>query len=807
MNNQKTIIFADPDYFPLLIRNKDKNSNVKLLPIREAISYLTFELNDQMIAALIKKDIEYTKAKQLILNIQLIGEKRINNAPQYLKDAYLIIKPFIKKHDFNHEQIFKNKRLYLFGASKDVEFVSLFKAYGYDVKHLSFNDVKINESFETTNKLLNFDNKMEQYMYVFADIRSKVEKDPSLVNSIQILVNDRYDAFYATLFSKLFNVDVYINLVESLYTQPIVIDALKKFNRSKVISSKEIKGNDDISKKLIQIIDTYDLEELSKTKPEKAYLNLLEICVQTSVSDDGIEDKGVVITDEFRFNNKQIYVLNFQDNAFYRFYKDTDAIKDIDKQNLNLNPSYIKTLIDKEKKFNYIKFNNVVHISRVKQHLDEHIYDSGLIDDLNLKQENFDYSNERCIDVLCKKSFTPNASNMLAAILADRGYDIKRFNKVKSYSNKVDEVKVETPKTYYVSAIQQYSECPFRYLLDNYAKLSTLDDYYFRDLGTLLHKVLENITSPVFEYGKWFDEAAETFKKNITMHSQGIYDKKYDAYLYITKKWFKCVVKKYWDELKSLSSKVDVISEVKFEFNLPGVEKKFTGKIDAILKSQGEEGKYYSIIDYKTGSTEFAPLAVCVGLNIQLPMYAYALPKSNKKSLIDGMTLGGFGLKHILGSSPKKYSNDPRNFNWSTLNSYMKAKLYCNKTDDLVKSLCHYTFTKQNKVKTAGFDQIVSFANNNLENNGYEFTIDIAQLCEQAKDVVIKTIAEIEACHFPIRVTPSATKVNEKIFEIKKRDTNCYMCKYADICYRNKDNFVDVSDYILKVWEGDKDAK
>ena len=226
-----------------------------------------------------------------------------------------------------------------------------------------------------------------------------------------------------------------------------------------------------------------------------------------------------------------------------------------------------------------------------------------------------------------------------------------------------------------VSKIEQFMGCPFKHFAQYGLKLEERREHKFRalDLGNLLHSTMRRFGERMQEEDRpWADVGNDELVK--------IVDEIFDELIpkFLNKILLSSNTYKYQKErirkvaIRSLQRLIELDSESRFHpekfevsFGLPdgmeplsfdldnGLKLDLSGRIDRIDYS--EDGKYFLIIDYKTGNQYINLIDVYYGLSLQLLTYLYVVndwlpkrlpaamlycilnypPKSNSKKLSD----------------------------------------------------------------------------------------------------------------------------------------------------------------------------
>ena len=204
------------------------------------------------------------------------------------------------------------------------------------------------------------------------------------------------------------------------------------------------------------------------------------------------------------------------------------------------------------------------------------------------------------------------------------------------------------------SMLEQYSACPYEYFLKYSLGLKEREEFGFekRDLGTILHEILELMPEAAKSLGKpWYEmgdaELLEVCDKAIALslkpeRVEVLRSSERNAYFLDR---IKRIIHRTLTNLiyqKSAGSFVPVEFERKFFFG--GLQ----GKIDRIDLADLREGKAVSIIDYKSGNKAFDLSRIYWGLDLQLPLYLTAALEIERDNYPGNEIIpGGFFFYHI----------------------------------------------------------------------------------------------------------------------------------------------------------------
>lgn len=132
---ENSIVICEQSYFNIFYSLKEKNPflDIKLMDKKEVISLLEFEVNDELLKYLIfnNENIDYLNARKLAYILQFADE----NKYEYKKD---LLKKGIINKDSLKEEIFKNKKVYLFENDIDYELKNLLIRHKISFEKINF---------------------------------------------------------------------------------------------------------------------------------------------------------------------------------------------------------------------------------------------------------------------------------------------------------------------------------------------------------------------------------------------------------------------------------------------------------------------------------------------------------------------------------------------------------------------------------------------------------------------------------------------------------------------------------------------
>jgi ATP-dependent helicase/DNAse subunit B len=350
----------------------------------------------------------------------------------------------------------------------------------------------------------------------------------------------------------------------------------------------------------------------------------------------------------------------------------------------------------------------------------------------------------------------------------------------KTYDNSFDFVDKDVLKEKIKSSIKlsytslsTFYKCQFRYYLERVLYLNRSEDTNAIMIGNMFHAILE-------KYGtEGFDLEAER-------------QKQYDSITDISTRFY---FNKLWpdfllaleviDEFREVTYLKDELHEQEVNIDLSDdyFTKVFTGKIDKIIYKTIDGVDYVSIIDYKTGKDIPSLDNVADGFNLQLPVYAYFLAKTE---LLKNPKILGIYLQRILNNSKPTKTKDLLTVQKDAL----KLDGYST-VDKKDLALLDPNYSKSSYIKSMSLLKDGSF-------NRYAKVFsagDINDLIKMVEELINEAFSDIEQGNF--NINPKSIKGNNK---------SCQFCPSMNICYRkNKDiKVIDVKKF--KETVGDEDG-
>lgn len=807
----RNIIVCDRDYYPILYRLKsDIGLDFQMMSPTDISKTFGFDFDSKTIPFMMNNlRLDYSSSKKLVKLLPYVDYSKCGN--KLLKEAYeLLKKNGLLIFDNYAKAEYERKRFFFLEMDEDIENHSLLRRLGYEVQDIHLSDLNIHTFHDehSHSPIYLFPNRFHQYMYLFSFLRNRLSSGENTAREYKerslVLCDVLNQKYYIDLFSKIFNIDSLYKEQESMLHRPLVANKIKKIHDKHDFgfTNDELENSDLCSLK--QLIDDYGLEELDF---DFAYPNLLEIikCRSYVFANN---DKGISFGKSFAFDQaKKVFVLDFEFNTFYSVSSDKNILSDSDLVKENLNPSYVKTELDRRKKSNYLKYMDIEFLSRVQQHLQDKIYDSQFMENVSadgkkqwkdeiIKIDMNKYEGQEC-------SFTKEAINLLNCSYLDSIFYKNKLSDIRSYDHSFNFVPdLNKDRDHFsVTEIESYVRCPFKYYLSKIIP-SKESDCHRMCFGVLLHKMCENILNDEYDIDKEYErglvEYKIKYKKNTGKEDISPVEV---AYLEISKPW----ICKFLYSLRKMKHHIKMInydSEKGITFTITGREGEylFKGQIDRVLYTESGENKYITIIDYKSGSESFDPKTAFLGKAVQLPLYTYAVFKKNALGIdIDKYQFGGFGIqKSFFSTISKGLKSKEDILGESTLIDNLKIRGALNSESDYIESISDTNTEETPSYFDCNLTTEYSGAKKRLDESELDLTIkfgkgkgkpeyhySIEELYQDCIDFAEKTIKSILANEYPIR--PMALDTEADSID-KNHKANCSYCIYNDICYHDNND-------------------
>ncbi|MDO4995750.1 MAG: PD-(D/E)XK nuclease family protein [Bacilli bacterium] len=555
---------------------------------------------------------------------------------------------------------------------------------------------------------------------------------------------------------KYYNIPINLDMNYSIYSTKVVQDYLNT-NELDLENTDNIK----ITRKLVNVLSSLSRLNVDSPSYKKILINKLK---NTTIPSDILANAVRVkdITKCTFKDDEYVFVLGFNQDILPKGIKDIEFITDKEKEEINL---YTTNELNKRNKLSLVYIlSNIknLYISYKLKSPFSSFYPSSLISDYNLnviKQEidTLEYSNlynklrlGEKLDDYYKYSSVDDTLKVL-----NNHYDIG-YN---SYSNKFTGIKnniylnsIKQPLNISYSSMDNYSECGFKYYVQNVLRLEDYEEKFPAFLGSLYHRILSIYKRTNFDYEQEFNKYLEnreiSFKERLLLVK----------------------IKKDLKELIESLKKQQLLTGYDNEYlekklEVPLDNKKisvvFKGFVDKIMYLEKMNEIYYSVIDYKTGYIDTNIESMKYGLHMQLPVYLYLIKYSN---IFTKPVFTGIYYQNILFNYPT----------CTNMEDYLKQtkdrlKLQGYSTEDVsVIERFDSTYENSEYIKSMkysdekGFGPYTKIINEDILNGMVEYT----------KNYIDKTTDKILDAKF---------NINPVVYNGKNE--SCEFCSFKDICF------------------------
>ncbi len=761
INNSILIIPNEYKRDVLISLNKmDEKYNIKIMSLNEFVSLFTFSFDEKSICYIVENyDVNYKVAKDYLKYIRFLDDKKYKSEKL---NFLLKIKKELDENDLliyddNFTNFINNKQIVVYGY----DYIDKFSLNILN----KYNPIIINKEYKTYEHEIYEFNSLESEVTFVAEKICELIKSNKSINNIKIAgINDKYYFTLKRIFS-LYNLNININNLPSIYSSNIVKDFLDNLDDIDItlnyISGKYNMDNPDnlyVYNSIIKILNKYYFindfceikeileEEFKSIKfKEKKYKNKIDIIDI---------NKSIINDDDY------VFLLGFNQGLIPKIYKDEEYLSDKEKEELNIETSKENNIKEKEITLNNIKnIKNLIITYKNKSSFDEY-YPSSLIYDLNMpvivnKELNYSYSNlnnklllSKKLDNLMKYGSKDDKLEVLYTSYKDIPY--------KTYCNKYNKVNKDKLKeflkeklTLSYSSMDNYYKCPFKYYLNNILRIDNYEETFDMFIGNLFHYILSICFNENFdfetEYTNYIKEKDFSFKEKFYINKL-----KEDLKFIIS------TIKKQYTHMsfdKALYEDEVIVNYDK------SIKVTFKGFIDKILYTNKNDNIYAIIVDYKTGTPELDLKNAYYGINMQLPIYIY-LAKNNNK--IKDVKVLGFYLQKILDNPTRKEKDKTMKM---SKEERLKLQGYSVNNEELL-SIIDDSYENSEVIKSL-----------KMTKNGFSSYSKII-----SEDIIEKISSFTEE-----KINNAVDNIIDANFDISPiildgKNVSCEYCKFKDIC-------------------------
>ena len=228
--------------------------------------------------------------------------------------------------------------------------------------------------------LTKYKTRFEQFNLICDEICKLLNKGVN-VDDIAIRANYNDLNFYFSIFEDLYNLKFYykkaINLKIFKSVQKYLDDA---FN-TKILTVNPDEEDENL-KKVYDLINQFNLLSLDFEFAYNLLLETLDTYTETQIS-----KTGIFVTNDFNCTSKKyVFELDFDFDNYPKVFNDDGYYVDAQIESLGMNPSYIKTQIDNDKKKLFLAYTDIkLTICNVK--LSSEVFMSTYIEELNIDEK------------------------------------------------------------------------------------------------------------------------------------------------------------------------------------------------------------------------------------------------------------------------------------------------------------------------------------------------------------------------------------------------------------------------------------
>lgn len=510
---------------------------------------------------------------------------------------------------------------------------------------------------------------------------------------------------------------------------------------------------------LIEIIQTYGINYLETDKQL-----LLFLIVQKKIHQPAVKNAVKIITfnDAFVHLDEHYFVMNYTDTLFPIYDRDDDYLRDKEKEEAELITSIEKNQLMLSNLINRLKSLNHLNVFFPKKIKGNYMRKCEIISDeamINIKYNPLEnnLSGSMAYDLLQyqKKKYVMNHYGKIDDDFSSYQATFKLLNKTyrpefKSLDSHTVKRLLSNGFNFSPTNLERFNACRFRFLLDYLLKILTEEPSDSILFGNIAHEILSKIINTDASINDLKNQFIEKLEKPLTPKMKVHLD------LFVNR--LEKVVE-YLNKMEKASAFVNEGFEMELKAEISKHPQFFMkGKIDRVLSYESNNKKYYSVIDYKTGTKTFSFDSYEKGIDIQPLFYLNLLKKTNDNP---GFVPFGFFYQGV---------------NIKRLNMLPNGQ-------ELEKAL------KMNGVALSDSNIVKKFAPNlniscfRLKNDGVSFyTTDKLVSFEKMEEMVASidmfirnAIEKMNAGDFSINPIPGKDDFDDS--------PSCQYCPHASVCY------------------------
>ncbi len=688
-----------------------------------------------------------------------------------IKIKAILIEKNLINLNYHRKLLFKNKKIII----DDVLVTKkLLKA---------LNELGVHQIEEYQTKVI-YKQSVNTFLGIYEEVEFVCYEIAKLINSgvsvNKIKVHKPNSEYYPVLnqYMGLYNLPSNLNEKRKLIT----FDFIKYLTKNLMVNEdltwiKELEvtsDNQELFNQFINVLNVYPSVHDNMQMLRKLVVNELEA---TNVSSLKVVDviEFINLEEYVASEDEYIFCLNFAEQKMPKVKKDVQILSDKIAKKYELTTSEEYNRLIKQKMVR--KLSRVKHLclTFAKQTISGEEQLASIKEELNL--------NVVQPKVLTKRfSQASDRLNYAKALELKNKYATKSFNYYyfnkysgfKFYDNQINNLLYrDTNRQLDISAtsIQKFFECEYKFYLDKVLAIRTkIKDMSAINLGNLYHFVLENAQKNQVETIDGINELIKRYLKEhnneFTTNSQKYYLDKYAFYLHE-------IISVIYEFHETSDFKLDhAVFEQEFGYMLDKVTNvKLIGKVDKFVELDLGNKFYIVIIDYKTKKTPKIDHKLFeFGLDLQNFIYLNLIKADREDEAHEFELIGTYQQRikpmHLHGHD--SFSDDFKLFGYTTSDENKIRMLEPNYQDKELSQLANMAVTKSG-----------AFSN-------YAKVYDeehLSQIETMIKDH-LKTVVN--------KVRKSDYQINPKLY--KKNNISCKYCEYQAICYRKKQNIVELKE-------------
>ena len=761
--NNKIIILRD-ELKNNFLNNINSLLNVKIITLSELKKKYYFDYDKKALYFISKKyNVIYDVSKKYMESIYLINEKYHSKKVDFLRKIKdeLIDNNLIEYNELFHEFL-KNKDIVIYNIGKvDKFYTNIFK----ELEIIS-NVEYINDDIKSSKKkIYECNNKEEEISFVASEI-CKLIKNGININNIKLCnVNESYIYTIRNIF-KMFNIPVELKYKENILGSLISQKFIEHFDKdiSKTLDKIKTLINDEkdeyVYNKIINIVNDYYFIDNYEDVKDLIIEDISKIQIESKKYDNSVR---IVNLEEISDNN-YCFLINFNEGSFPIKYKDEDYLSDKEKLELNVSTSSELNENETINIRNYIKGIKNLTVTYSKYSLKgeifiSSIYDEELFDSCEIKE---DYSSSNMFNKIELLKLM-DENRKFGSVNDKYRLLFNSYNNLKylSYDNKYKGINPEVLNKYLnnqltlsYTSINSYYQCAYRYYLSNILKIDKYEQTFETVVGNIFHEILSECFVDEYDYETAWKNKVEKYSNKYEFTKSDLF------FLDILKDELVLIIdviknQLNYTQLKQSMYEKPILIEINKDLHIM-----FKGFVDKILYDDFDGEVVCAIIDYKTGNPHLNLDNVVYGLDMQLPIYAYLIKKSN---IIKNVKIGGFYLQKILNNE----------MNLEKKKNLLKLQGYSNSDINILEKV-DTSYNDSNIIKS------MKTTNNGLSSNAKVISSEQIDMLNNIIDKNIKEAAD--------NILNAKFDINPK--EINGKNYGCEYCSYKDICFMKNDDIV-----------------